>query len=179
MYMDSDNWPFSDVPSDAISIYDGPEAFLDEFAAAKPNSQVAFAVYWLQAEVLNGGLGQFFANDTGVLAPEAVAACRTLGLPQLAAKIEEAMTWFGLPYPRRREPRHAALQARRTRTGCGPVSWFWCELNAIFRSMWTPAPVVKADAVEPIRKRMRRRSEINRTYSEAAGFAFATFNSVS
>jgi hypothetical protein len=119
--MDSDNWPFSDVPSDAISIYDGPEAFLDGLVAAKPNSQVAFAVYWLQAEVLNGGLGQFFANDTGVLAPEAVAACRTLGLPQLAAKIEEAMTWFGLPYPRRREPRHEALQAyERDHPGQGP-----------------------------------------------------------
>ena len=72
MYMDSDNWPFSDVPSDAISIYDGPEAFLDEFAAAKPNSQVAFAVYWLQAEVLNGGLGQFFAEEGGGLEQAAV-----------------------------------------------------------------------------------------------------------
>jgi hypothetical protein len=31
------------------------------------------------------------------------------------------MTWFGLPYPRRREPRHEALQAyERDHPGQGP-----------------------------------------------------------
>jgi hypothetical protein len=117
----SDSWPFSDVTPDAISIYDGADVFLEEFAAAAPNSQVAFAAYWLQAEVLNGGLGQFFANDTGMAAPEAVAASRTLGLPLLASKIEEAMRWFGLHYPRGREPRQNALEAyERDHPGQGP-----------------------------------------------------------
>lgn len=102
-------WPLSDVASDAISVYDGPEVFLAQFRGTPRADQIVFAGYWLQAEILNGGLGQFFLNDTGVLAPEAVEACRTLGLPKLAAKIQEAMTWFGHPYPRKREAREAAM----------------------------------------------------------------------
>jgi hypothetical protein len=104
-------WPLSDAPSDEISIYDGPDKFLADFQSVSPLHQTIFAAYWLQAEVLNGGLKQFFSNDTGVLAPEAVSSCQTLGMPQLAKKIEEAMAWFGTPYPRDREAREPALEA--------------------------------------------------------------------
>ena len=104
-------WPFSDVPSDAISIYDGPEVFLHDFAQVSRAQQIAFAGFWFQAEVLNGGLEQFFSNDTGVLAPEAVAACRELGLPNLASRLEQAMAWFGQSYPRERGAREDALEA--------------------------------------------------------------------
>jgi len=107
-------WPYRDVPTDTISIYDGPDTFLAEFGAASTGEQVVFAAYWLQAEVLNGGLSQFFSNDTGVLAPEAAIACGTLGLSALAAKLEEAMRWFGNTYPRERETREAALAAYET-----------------------------------------------------------------
>jgi hypothetical protein len=107
----SDIWPISDVPSDAISIYDGPDVFLSDFSEASHAHQVVFAAFWLQGEVLNGGLKQFFSNDTGVLAPEAVLAVRTLGLPRLAQKCEEAMLWFGASYPRDRETREAVLEA--------------------------------------------------------------------
>jgi hypothetical protein len=107
----NDIWPISDVPSDDISIYDGPEVFLADFGKASRAHQVVFAACWLQGEVLNGGLKQFFSNSTGVLAPEAVLACRTLGLTQLAQKCEEAMAWFGSSYPRERELRQAALEA--------------------------------------------------------------------
>ena len=107
----SDIWPISDVPSDAISIYEGPDVFLSEFAAASHAHQTVFAAFWLQGEILNGGLQQFFSNDAGVLAPEAVLALRTLGLPRLAQKCAEAMTWFGDSYPRDRESREAALSA--------------------------------------------------------------------
>lgn len=102
-------WPVSDVPSDDISIYDGPDMFLADFAAATETQRVVFAAYWLQAEVLNGGLQQFFYNDSGVLAPEAVQAFHALGLPKLAAGVESAMQWFGSSYPREREARQAAL----------------------------------------------------------------------
>jgi hypothetical protein len=114
-------WPFTDVPSDSISIYDGSETFLQDFENEDPKSQVAFAAYWLQSEVLNGGLNQFFANDTGILAPEAATACRALGLPILASKIEEAMSWFGQTYPRKRERRQLLLEAfERVNEGQGP-----------------------------------------------------------
>jgi hypothetical protein len=102
-------WPITDGPSYEITIYEGPDTFLMEYRAALPIERVLFSAFWLQAEVLNGGLAQFFSNDTGVLAPEAAEACRELGLPVLASKVEEAMAWFGAPYPRDRGIREAAL----------------------------------------------------------------------
>jgi hypothetical protein len=103
-------WPISDGVSECISISDGPQVFLSGFAEASRAHQVAFAAGWFRGEVLNGGLAQFFANNTGVLAPEAVEACRTVGMPKLAAKLEEAMTWFGNSYPRERGARKQALE---------------------------------------------------------------------
>jgi hypothetical protein len=81
-------WPFRDVPSDAISIYCGPDVFLDDYQDVTHVERTLFVAYWLQAEILNGGLLQFFSNDTGVLAPEAAVACRTFGLPVLADFLE-------------------------------------------------------------------------------------------
>jgi uncharacterized protein DUF4375 len=114
-------WPIGDVPSEAISIYDGPDAFLSDFAKASRVHQVIFAAGWLQGEVLNGGLTQFFANDTGVLAPEAAAACRTLGMPKLAEELEKAMSWFGAVYPRQRNVRTLALENHAKARGAGSV----------------------------------------------------------
>lgn len=68
-----------------------------------------YAVHWLHSEVENGGLLQFFANTTGLLAPEAVAGLRAIGLQEWAAVLEEAMRFFGTPYPRDPEVRLAAL----------------------------------------------------------------------
>jgi len=106
----SEIWPISDGMSEYISIYDGPQVFLSDFAKASRPHQVVFAAGWFQAEVLNGGLTQFFANDTGVLAPESVEACRTVGMPRLAKKLDEAMSWFGAVYPRERSARKQALE---------------------------------------------------------------------
>ena len=105
----ADIWPFSDIPTDTISIYEGPEQFLADFELATEELRTIFAAYWFQAEVLNGGLIQFFENDTGVLAPEAALACRSLELPQLAAFVDRAIACFGENYPRDRDLRHAAL----------------------------------------------------------------------
>ncbi len=104
-------WPISDVPSQCISIYESPEVFLKDYAATPFVHQTIFAACWLQGEVLNGGLGQFFGNDTGVLAPEAVDACKGLNMPRLAAKLQDAMAWFGSPYPRDRETRETQLES--------------------------------------------------------------------
>ena len=103
-------WPISDVPSHRISIYGGADVFLRDFAAAGAVQGTLFAAYWPQAEILNGGLTQFFGNSTGVLAPEAVEAYRLLGMPRLAARLHDAMAWFGTPYPRGREPRQKRLE---------------------------------------------------------------------
>ena len=104
-------WPISDVPSQCISIYDGADVFQRDFSAAGEVHGTLFAAYWPQAEILNGGLLQFFRNSTGVLAPEAVAAYERLGLPLLASNLQDAMDWFGSPYPREREVRRARLDS--------------------------------------------------------------------
>ena len=103
-------WPFSEIPPNQISIYDGPEAFLASYETASVAHRISFCAFWLQAEVLNGGLSQFFSNSTGVLAPEAVAACRMVKMPILAEKVEHAMSWFGPVYPRDRGVREEALE---------------------------------------------------------------------
>jgi hypothetical protein len=59
--------------------------------------------------VRNGGLHQFFSNATGVLALEALAGFRAMGLTEWAAILDEAMRYFGEPYPREQADRHERL----------------------------------------------------------------------
>ncbi len=92
-----------------VSIYDGGERFLAEFPKISAKQKALYAAHWAQSEIRNGGLDQFFSNSTGVLAPEAVEGYRALGMHQTAAVIEEALEFFGDPYPRDREVRIDAL----------------------------------------------------------------------
>jgi hypothetical protein len=89
----------------SISIYDGPGVFLAEFRSVRPEVGHLFAATWCQSEVRNGGFHQFFTNSTGVLAPEALAGFRAIGLTEWADILAEAMAWFGDPYPRDRTDR--------------------------------------------------------------------------
>jgi hypothetical protein len=92
-----------------ISIYDGGDEYLRQFRAVPPVAGHLFAAHWCQSEVCNGGLHQFFYNPTGVLAPEAVAGFRSIGLTDLADILAEAMRFFGEPYPREQADRHEAF----------------------------------------------------------------------
>jgi hypothetical protein len=65
----------------SVSIYDGPELFLREFAALSAKEATLLAAHWYQSEICNGGFNQFFGNSAGVLAPEAVAAFISIGMP--------------------------------------------------------------------------------------------------
>ncbi|UCH74021.1 MAG: DUF4375 domain-containing protein [Rhodospirillales bacterium] len=96
---------------ESVSIYDGPEEFLLGFTETPEHSAHLFAVHWCASEVCNGGFRQFFLNPTGVLAPEAVAGFKAIGMPRTAAIVGEAMASFGEPYPRDREEREDALAA--------------------------------------------------------------------
>lgn len=98
-------WQFVEPVWKAISIYDGPDAFLIQFRAVRPEVGHLFAAHWCQSEVRNGGFLQFFSNDTGVLAPEAYCAFSTIGLQDWADIIDEAMRVFGDRYPRNRAQR--------------------------------------------------------------------------
>jgi len=97
----------------SISIYDGPEIFLRQFRAFRPEIGHLLAAQWCQSEVCNGGFHQFFTNSTGVLAPEALDGFRALGLNEWAGLLEEAMRFFGESYPRDREERQAKLSGVR------------------------------------------------------------------
>ena len=107
----SDNgyWRLVDPIWDSISIYDGAETFLQEFREVPPAVGNLLAGHWCQSEVDNGGLHQFFWNSTGVLAPEAVRAFRAIGLIEWADIVEEAMSFFGQPYPREQADRQKSL----------------------------------------------------------------------
>jgi hypothetical protein len=96
---------------EVISIYDGPDIFLQQYGAAPVASRVLFSAHWCQSEICNGGFDQFFSNSTGVVAPEGVQAFRDIGMPQIAAVIEQAMSIFGPIYPRDRAVREDALEA--------------------------------------------------------------------
>ncbi|MFN3932495.1 MAG: DUF4375 domain-containing protein [Brevundimonas sp.] len=87
----------------AVSIHVGADKFTQQFAALPRASQHLYATHWTQSEVQNGGLGQFFDNGAGILAPEAVEGFRTLGMPEAAAALADVMRLFGDPYPRERK----------------------------------------------------------------------------
>ncbi|MBW8845009.1 MAG: DUF4375 domain-containing protein [Burkholderiales bacterium] len=110
-------WKLVEPIWDSVSIYDGGDIFLQQFAAAPEASQTLFAAHWTQSEVLNGGFGQYFFNSTGVLAPEAITAFRQLGMPKTAAAVERAVSFFGPPYPRDRGERQEELEAAADRFG--------------------------------------------------------------
>lgn len=102
-------WDFVEPVWDKISIYGDTETFLTQFSAATKKQQILFASHWTQSEIMNGGLAQFFSNDTGILAPEAATAFEVLGMPKCADILRQSMRFFGVPYPRERMIRKQKL----------------------------------------------------------------------
>jgi hypothetical protein len=104
-------WQVVEPYWDDVSIYDGPEIFLRDFARVPRENGNLLATHWLCSEVHNGGFDQFFSNSTGVLAPEALEGFRTLGLDDAVLAVTRAMSVFGDPYPRDQDEREAVLDA--------------------------------------------------------------------
>jgi hypothetical protein len=102
-------WRLVDPYFQKVSIYDGPEVFLQDFQQIPLEAGHLLAVHWCQSEVCNGGFHQFFSNSTGVLAPEACAGFRAIGLPDLAEVVQKAMDFFPQPFPRERDTRNDLL----------------------------------------------------------------------
>ena len=103
-------WSVIDPIWDLVSIYGTPELFLHQFSKLSDAQRNLFAAHWCQSEVRNGGFHQFFSNSTGVLAPEAAAGFRAIGLPECADLVVEAMKHFEVPYPRKQEERAGKLE---------------------------------------------------------------------
>lgn len=107
--MSESYWRFVEPIWDTVSIYDGGDVFLREFNKATDKQKTLFAAHWTQSEVMNGGLGQFFTNPTGVLAPEAVKAFEVIGMPKCAKALNNSMKFFGHTYPRDQTIRETIL----------------------------------------------------------------------
>lgn len=58
------------------------------------------------AEMLNGGMHQFFSNPSGRHAPDVVTALADIGLPGHADAVQRGIDMFGKPYPVDTQERH-------------------------------------------------------------------------
>jgi hypothetical protein len=72
------------------------EARIDRlgFEALTPAEQVFFLVWWLEAEVNNGGFEQYFWNSAGDRAAATTEALDAIGAPLTADTLRQAMSRF-------------------------------------------------------------------------------------
>ena len=105
-------WTVISSAFDAVSIYDGPSVFAQQYGQLKPEVGHLLAAHWCQSEVRNGGFHQFFSNSTGVLAPEALAGLQAIGIPEWVSLLREAMSFFGPTYPCDQDQRQNLLPRR-------------------------------------------------------------------
>jgi uncharacterized protein DUF4375 len=92
-------------------LWDDQQAFVAQYRRVPAPVGHLYAGHWCQSEVCNGGFYQFFANTTGLVAPEAVEGFSSVGLQRTADVLQRAMICFGAEYPRSREERNRILSA--------------------------------------------------------------------
>jgi hypothetical protein len=64
------------------------------FDSLTPGERASFALTWLFMETNNGGLHQFFFNDAGRLAADALRGLEMVGAPATAGILRRAMAVF-------------------------------------------------------------------------------------
>src|SRR5262245_6128937 len=109
-------WSLVEPAWHSISVHSDPDEFLRRFRSVGTQVGHLFAAHWCQSEVCNGGFHQFFSNSTGVLAPEALEAFRAIGLSEWAGVLDEAVAFFGNPYPREQARRLERLASHVSRS---------------------------------------------------------------
>jgi hypothetical protein len=80
------------------------------FDSLMREEQEALALWWLEAETMNGTLNQFFWNSSGDLALIALSGLKELNAPITLRAFMSALEYFGESYPVDRELRMAHLQ---------------------------------------------------------------------
>jgi hypothetical protein len=80
------------------------------FDGLLPEEKEAIALWWLEAETMNGTLNQFFWNGAGDLALIAQSGLKRLGMPVTLRALQAALDYFGASYPVDRELRMAQLE---------------------------------------------------------------------
>lgn len=79
--------------------------------------QEAIALWWLEAETMNGTLNQFYWNNAGDMALLARDGLRSLGMPITLAALESTLAHFGDTYPLDRDARMAMLEVIEAQHG--------------------------------------------------------------
>lgn len=97
------------VGDEIIIFSEGPDVFFETFNRVPRAIGLIHATFWCDVEVSNGGFRQLLWNSAGILAPEAVEGFVAIGQPRVADLVREAIASLGLPYPRNREARIAAV----------------------------------------------------------------------
>lgn len=69
--------------------------------------QYVWAIWYLEAEVNNGGFNQYFYNSAGEFAEEALNGCKAIGAPKMVEIIEGAMTTLGQEFELQKKTREA------------------------------------------------------------------------
>ena len=85
------------------------ESFSASILSLSRSSVLLFSAHMALAEVHNGGFLQLFWDETGVLVPEAIEGFTAIGMPTMAAMLQEAAQPLGNQYPRNRDDRWDAL----------------------------------------------------------------------
>lgn len=105
-----DPWALTEPVFWTASIYDGPEAYEKSLAPFIRAQRLINAINWYQAEVNNGGHGQFYANSTGIVWRDALAGFELLGLDELAENLRESVRRLGGDPPLDRAARSELLE---------------------------------------------------------------------
>lgn len=80
------------------------------FESLMEEEQEALALWWLEAETMNGTLNQFFWNSSGDLALIALSGLRKLNAPITLKAFMSALEFFGESYPIDRDQRMIRLE---------------------------------------------------------------------
>jgi Domain of unknown function (DUF4375) len=81
------------------------------FDGLKVEEKETIALFWLEGEVMNGGLIQFFSNSSGDLAPLAASALTRLGAHRSLELLKTAMSKLcPAGYAEDRKVRHGFLE---------------------------------------------------------------------
>ncbi len=83
-----------------------------------PLEQEVLALYWLEAETMNGGLDQYFHNSSGDWAPLALTGLKRLNCMQTYAVLNDLMLLiFGENYPIEHDVRFPYLEKIEAKLG--------------------------------------------------------------
>ncbi len=88
-----------------FNFYEGREAWLESIQSIPQKAVYLYSLHWLHLEVYNGGFWQYFYNSTSNSYPEALEGFSTIGMPEVANIIKNAVGKLGEEFPFEKELR--------------------------------------------------------------------------